>query len=549
MRSAAVLAPIVLPLITAAFITLLGAIGFSVGRGGVAAGAWSSLVALGALWIPFRSTQEITLGPLGFGSSFNVRIDSVAFAFGLMIIVPAAVLFTFQRRTWQESAIGMLGLGAAVAAIEAGDIVLTAIAGGSAATLGLVLLETEDPVAPRPSWTALLAGWLALAWVGVLLQVRGGTAVYNAVPVSVVTPAIFGLLALAALLASGLFPWLGWPVRMWSRPSLGAAGISLATLYPLGFYLLVRAYEIGDGRYPNPAFNVVLAVIGVMVALGAGLRAQAAPTRNQFFAEAGQGLGGLALMSIAVGTPLGLTAGLVLLAAAAALIAYLPLLSGDPDLASLIAIAACAGLPPGVAFGARVLGVESTFEAGDFLGLLGLAAIGVWAIWIVASARAVGLPVGRASAQDAFPRVAAAIALVTIFAGPALAAIMYGFADPVAAEVMQPLSVALGTRFSDVITTSTVLPALALLLPLLLLAVVAYPGLGFAEVRPGPRPPLLHMPAASWWSRAQAIAMAAKVPDQYRSLVNFSGLERAAAGGAPWLWIGALVALGFAVTR
>ena len=305
MRSAAVLAPILLPLITATLITIMGALGITVGRVAVATGAWSSLISLSAAWIPLRSIQDVALGPLGFGSSFNVRIDSVAFAFGLMIIVPAALLFTFQRRTWQESAIGMLALTAAVAAIEAGDMVLTAIAGASAATLALVLLETEDPKAPRPSWAALLAGWLALAWVGVLLQVRGGTAVYDAVPVSVLTPAVFALLAASALVVSGLFPWRGWPVRMWSRPQLGAAGISLATLYPLGFYVLVRAYEIGDGHYPGPAFNVTLAAIGALVAFGAGMRAQAAPTRREFFGDAVQSFGGLALMSIAIGTPLG----------------------------------------------------------------------------------------------------------------------------------------------------------------------------------------------------------------------------------------------------
>lgn len=254
-------------------------------------------------------------------------------------------------------------------------------------------------------------------------------------------------------------------------------------------------------------------------------------------------------MSIAIGTPIGLVAGLILLATGAALIACLALLPDHADVASLITIAACAGLPPGIAFGARVLGVEATFEGGDFLGLFGLAGMAVWAIWVVASARAVGLPGAGGPAENRFPRAAAAIAVGTLVAGPGLAAISYGFADPVSAGVMQPVPVALATRLTDVITTSTVLPALALLGPLLLIAAFVYPGLGFAEVQPQPRPPLLNLPVGAWWSRAQEVAMAAKMPEQYRSLVNFRELEQAATGARPWLWIAALVALGFAVTR
>src|SRR5438477_10520636 len=136
-----------------------------------------------------------------------------------------------------------------MAAVEAGGVVLTAIAGGTAATLAVILLDTEDPQASRPSWSMLLAGWLALSWVGVILQVDGGTAVYSAVPLVAVTGPVFTLLAASAILASSLFPRRTWPSQLWSRPSLRAAGITVATLYPLGFYLLVRAYELGDGRY------------------------------------------------------------------------------------------------------------------------------------------------------------------------------------------------------------------------------------------------------------------------------------------------------------
>lgn len=550
MRSAAIFAPIVLPLLAAAMITALGSARISIGRAGAATGAWTAAAAMGALWIPVRSPQDLALGPLGFGSSLDVRIDAAAFAFGLLVTIPVALLLSVQRRTWQESAIAMLALAASLAAVESGGVVVTAIAGGSAATLVLVLLDTEDPQALRPSWAALLAGWLALAWVGVLLQIRGGTAVFAAVPVSAVTPAVFGLLAFSALLVSGLFPWRAWPARVWTRPSLGIAGLSVALLYPLGFYLLVRGYELGAGHYPSSAFNVFFGVMGALIAFAAALRAQAAGSRREFFAEVVPGLGGVALMSIGIGSSLGLVAGLSMLATAAALAAAMALRPDRMPLASLAAIAAGAGLPGGLVFGSRVLTVVSTFEAGDFLGLIGLFAMASWAIWVVGSARAVGLPAGEPGhTHEAFPRLAAAVAAVTILAGPALAALLYSYADPVAAAVMEPVPVVLATRLSVVQTTSTVLPSLTLFAPLVVIGILAFPGIGARHLPSEQRPAVIKLDPPSWWMRAQAVAQAARVPEQYRSIINPRALELAASGDRPWLWLAALAALGFAVTR
>lgn len=545
-----VLAPIVLPLLASAVIAAAGAVKIDIGRLTASAGAWATVVAVAAVWIPVRSSLELAAGQLGFGSSFDLRFDAVAFAFELMISLPAAVLITVQRRTWTESAIALLALSASLAAVEVGGIVLTAVAGGAAATLAVVLMETEDPRAARPSWATLLSGWLALAWVGVLLQVRGGTDVYSAVPVSSVTAPVFGLLALSAIAVSGLFPWRGWASRAWSRPSLKASGIALSTLYPLGFYLLVRGYEVGDGRYPHVAFNFVLGFLGAVIALAAGLRAQAAGTRREFFAQVAPAFGGFALMSIAIGSPLGLASGLVTLATGSALIACIALVPDRTEISAFIAVVACAGVPPGLAFGTRVLGIEAAFEGGDFAGLIGLAAIAGWAVWAVASARTLGLLPGAGTRQEEVaPRLAAGIALLTIVAGPALAAIQYGFGNPVAAAVMQAPPVALATRFAAVITTSSVLPVVALLLPLLVIGAVAYAGFGAVDFAAEPRRAALSLQPPRWWTLARDLALAAKVPEQYRSILDWRQLETAASGGRPLLWLVALVALAFAVTR
>src|ERR1700694_653943 len=171
MPSIALLAPVLLPLLAAGVIAIFGLSGFNLGPIAVGAGTWAALAALLILWLPVRSTQELNLGPLGFGASLELRIDAVAFAFGLMVLVPAALVLTLQPRKWQEATIGVLGVAAAMGAIEAGGVVLTALAGGTAATLAVIQLDTEDIRAPRPRWSMLLAAWLALRWAGAILQI------------------------------------------------------------------------------------------------------------------------------------------------------------------------------------------------------------------------------------------------------------------------------------------------------------------------------------------------------------------------------------------
>jgi hypothetical protein len=550
MPSIALLAPVGIPLVTAGAVALCGVTGLKVDRVVLAVGTWGAILVLIALWVPVRSTQELTLGPLGYGAPLDLRLDAVGFAFALMVLIPSAVLLTLQPRAWQEGTVAALAVAAAVLAVEAGGILLTAVAGGAAATLAVIQLDVEDPRASRPPWGMLLAAWLALSWVGAILQVRGGTAVYAAVPVSAITVPIFVLLAAAALLASGLFPWRAWPSQLWGRSALRAAGMAMATMYPLGFYLLVRAYEIGNGGYPHFFLHAALATIGVLVAFGAAARAQSATTRREYLGEVIPGLGGFALMGISLGTPLGLVAGLATLVVAAILAACLPLLPDRAGPASLVVIAAAAGLPPGLAFGVRVVGLEATFEAGNLLGLLGIAGVATWIISIIAAARAIGLPAGRGHpAIETAPRVAMGLAATTILVGPALGLVLVALALPAQADVMaSPVGVPIGGATS-IVTVSTVLPALALFTPILLLAAAAYIVAGPPAVPARQRPPLFVLPGTKLLARLRAEIRAATVPEQYRSLVDLRALEAAATGGGPLLWLAALVALAYAVTR
>jgi hypothetical protein len=215
-----------------------------------------------------------------------------------------------------------------------------------------------------------------------------------------------------------------------------------------------------------------------------------------------------------------------------------------------VAIAAAIGLPPGLAFGARIVGIESTFEAGNFFGLIGVAGTVAWVLWMVAGARATGLPAGRGRpTNETFPRVAMTVAALTLAAGPALAAFQSAFANPAQADVMASAPGSVSGGLTSVVTVSTVLPVVALFVPLLIIAVIAYGAAGTALIHTHSRPPAFEIPWTVARSRIRRALVAASVPERYRTIFNVRALETAAVSGRPVLWLASLVALGFAVTR
>jgi len=169
---------------------------------------------------------------------------------------------------------------------------------------------------------------------------------------------------------------------------------------------------------------------------------------------------------------------------------------------------------------------------------------------MVGGARAIGLPGGRGHpAAETFPRVSMLIAALTLISGPALAAIQFGFAAPVAAEVMPSSAGSLGGGLASVVTVSSVLPVVILFVPLLVIGVAIYASTGTSPIRTQARPALFKFPVGSASGRVWAGIRAATVPEQYRSILSVRELEAAAVGASPVLWLAALVALAFAVTR
>ena len=481
--------------------------------------------------------------------TLGLRIDAVDVAFSLAIAVPIALLLTLQHREWRESAVIALAAASALLTVEAADVVLTSVAGCTAATLVVIALGIEELDAPRPLWAIFIAAWLALAWAGVQLQVTGGTAGYAVVPVAALTAPVFILIAFAAIVGSGLYPWRGWASRVWSRNSLRTAAVAVALLQPLGLYLLFRTYEMSNGRYPEAILNVALALWGVLVAFGAAARAQTAPSRRAYMAEVLPCLWGFAILFAAVGSTVGLVAALIVLASASLLVTSLPLVAGRAGAPALLVSAAGVGMPAGLAFGGLLIGLAAAFEAGGPIGLIGLAGVATWLLAAAAAARSIRLPSGApGQAPDGRPLVAAGLAVVALAAGPALGAVYAtGFSI---AELVLPFTGAT-PALATVATVSTVLPAVVLLGPLLVITAVA-----LALARPidaTPRselaPPLFSLAAARHLERAWASVRSASVPEQYRSMFNARALEGAVAAGRPVLWLTAVLALCIAVTR
>jgi hypothetical protein len=111
-----------------------------------------------------------------------------------------------------------------------------------------------------------------------------------------------------------------------------------------------------------------------------------------------------------------------------------------------------------------------------------------------------------------------------------------------------PAGVSIANGIS-VVTVSTVLPAFALFTPVLLLALAAYIAAGAPPIRALARPAVFTVPGTQLIARVREGIRTAAIPTQYRSLVDLRALEAAATGGGPLLWLAAVVALAFAVTR
>ena len=240
-----------------------------------AASAWLAAGAFVGIWVVGgRQPVEFEAPQLtAAGVPFGMRLDAVSLAFVLLVLVPLGLLLASQRRTSWQCALAVLAAFAAVCAIESDRLLLTAVAFSACVTVLVAALRHEDERGIDAFLISLRLAWLLLLWAAVLLEVTGGTSNYAAVPVTVLGPLLFMLLAVVAVLCSGVLPVGTWVPLIWTRARLEAGSVAVCVLVPLGFLLLVRAYGLGGGRWG-----------------GGGRGKQSSPERSRWaFAKWGRG--------------------------------------------------------------------------------------------------------------------------------------------------------------------------------------------------------------------------------------------------------------------
>lgn len=508
--------------------------------------AWLALAALVVAWLAVgRQLYELTppfpTGPI----PLVLRLDPVSFAFGLAVTTPVSLLLTFQQRSWEEAGAAVLATGFALLAVEAGSLVLTALALGACASVVAMVLCHEHEGTPPAAWGSILLGAFVLLWAAAAIEVlSGGTSLYSAVPVDALKVQVFMLILAAAALFSGLLPWRTWVGDVWRRPRLEAAGLAVALLIPLGFLLLVRTYMLGGGSWPSPWLHWMLTTLGAAVALAAAFRAQSAPDRRTQFGESVSLVGGLALLALSLGTPLGLAAAVTGILAGA-LGAVLGLLLPAGGRVTLLGVPLVAGVPPSLSFGAWLLTVQAALESSPQMALWVLPVGAAWFLGYAAAARAVSLPAGNGRGSRAGSVATSALVLL---GGAGLGAVEQIVALPAAGEVikMQPIPITGG--FAGVLAASGGFGALGLSLPLLVLLLL----LAFLT-RPLPEPPAPAVVVASRHSPPRpALPWIARLPDlpaTLREALTVDRLEGAMGGNHPLLWAAVALVVVLAVTR
>lgn len=512
-----------------------------------AAVVWLALIVLILAWVGVgRQPTELSTPISGEPLPIVLRLDALSFAIGLVVLSTAALLLTFQPWPWEEAGAATLATAFAMVAVQAGSLALTALALGACAAMVTMILRQELEQSARSAWLALLLASLILLWgAAALVTFSGGTSLFSAVPVQAFKWQVFVLVAIPAALCSGLVPWRTWVSEVWCRPKLGGAAIGVGLLVPLGFLLLLRTYTLGGGQWPVSWLHWVLSVLGLVVALAAAVRAQAAPDHRSQLGETVPLAGGLALLALSLGTPLGI-AGAVTGVAAMGLAVVLGMLLPAGGRVTLLGIPLVVGAPPGLTFGARLLTVQAALEAGSAQALLTVGVVAAWFLGYIAAARAAWLPPGAGRGSRAGALVASA---AMICAGALLGAIEQFIAVPAAESLLSLQTTPITAGFAEVATPSGAFDALPLAIPFAILLVL------FAFfTRPLRQPAHRRDLRAVFRLRVPGVpeGLAAQLrglPDLVRSSVRLALPERLMTQGSIWLWVVVAVVLLIVVTR
>ncbi|MGB2941089.1 MAG: hypothetical protein WBD38_12420 [Candidatus Dormiibacterota bacterium] len=349
------------------------------------------------------------------------------------------------------------------------------------------------------------AGALALLAAAVTVEVAAGTGGFDAVPVGAIDSRAVLFAATAPVLA---LLGMGATARALKDP-IGTALAVTSVSVPMACYLLVRLYDLGDGRLPDPRLGTAMAVIGGTacfwfaisslwaVDLGATLTrlVQAAAALLLVAAGAGSGLGVAAVAIGAISVCLGASLAYAIVDAGQGRLPSLApgrgrlraLSATTLSVVVLLALAWSGGVGGGLASSTRIATIQAGLGAGGIAALATIPALVGSAIMLYA-----GYGAGRFGGGAAPSRTDVVRLLLIGLALPAtsIAAItlVYPIVVPLAASVLRITSAEVSIALHTSPAGSIVLIALFAVLTLAA-SVLARPGGPFDSRRGLPRAP------------------------------------------------------------
>ena len=313
-------------------------------------GAIAALAAAGAAGVAL--TLLLRLAPA-------IRVDALAMAFGLSLLVTACLLILARllsdddrRRPWSS---WLLTTAAALGVIFAGSLVLVY------ALLRLCTLAWSgalDEAAPRGRGlrTAEQIADLGLLVAAALAAAGVGTTAFSGLPSDALGPGIF-LLALlpvgvriAALAAAAERP---------RTPVLFHPAIAQATL---AGYLLLRLIAVAGGRPPGRELQVLVFAAGLALAALVSIQAWRARSSGTARLRLAAAQAGIAIALCALGTSVAAVAGVWAWLGVVALTALASIRQTPGSLGALLTTAAQTILPPGFLFVGLWLGTVSLVQ-------------------------------------------------------------------------------------------------------------------------------------------------------------------------------------------
>ena len=472
------------------------------------------------------------------GIQLVLRVDHLGLFFagvgvtaGLLISLPW-LLRPFRRHRPHQGWVLLAQAGMILVTLAGGLETLAAGWAMTATALCLLVLVSRLDTSGRlvggntALWHIALqfSGALLLLAAAVTVQVVAGTGGFDAIPVGAVDSRAF-LLAVAAPVLAIL--GLGATARAMRDP-IGTALAVASVSVPMACYLLVRLYDLGDGRLPDPRFGAALAVIGGVVCLwfavsslwavdlGATLTrlVQAAAALLLVAAGSGSGLGVAAVAIGAISVCLGVSLAYAVIDAGRGRLPSLGTgerVSGGAiplamavSLVGLLALAWAGGVGGGLGTATRIATIQAGLGAGGFAALAAVPALVATVVMLYAAYGAGRFGGGALpSATDVVRLVVVGVALPAT--SVAALTVVYPIVVPLAAGALRittgEVSNALQTSPSGSIAVIGLF-----LLPILVAAILARPGGWLNTWRglpgaPGYLPPPLTVAPRVWSAR------------------------------------------------